>query len=661
LIFFRLLCTLQVHPSGQFLPTPGLDEVLGMAGVLLRKTRTVSNEQSANVFSDSLTALVSDILVNLACTTSLKQKASDNDDDDGKEPEQRRRKLTSWWDKVSVVEVLADGGGAALARSHHGNDGEDDDLAPNLQWSRVQVVADVVSRYSVHVPASVLERCFQELVQLAGEASLGQQSLFILVLQAISSVARAVTQASGLIRASAGALQQLLLAKLPTSPPPVQDAMCGALGCMVCSQLCFLDHWWRLVVQHQQKCRPALLSLVANCLQHLPVMDPEARIDLLRFVLDGYEPLLDQPNLTVWIVLELVAQNKDGKPPVLSQGQGPESVTTKALAEIACVRILPQAASRPAKSAGGAAVHGPSGIVPMQVRIKLEETLVNLLEQKSDSVEAAGSAISGKRRRTLGVDTALMSEKLMIACRLLKFFMMLNATLGRSELIGDVLQTVFANQLEFVAKYWEELAARPKKQAEILSELFDVVSSPLCAFQPQALVVLVETISSFLSRKFFRSGTNHFNNTSSGSSNSTTPAAMMLGSEVDEFGFGRSSSTSDDVLEATLAAFRLLGHVRCHHHGHTSKTIDPLLKRAFCESSSDLIRITLVSSVIVPLPATIQPPPSPFVMEAMRAVGIVAGQLHDDRATSAAAFGRVSAGFDAVGGLGVSKSCRAAG
>jgi hypothetical protein len=55
--FFRLLCTMQIHPSGNFVAIPGLEEVFEMASSLLSKTRTVSNEQSATSFSESLYAL----------------------------------------------------------------------------------------------------------------------------------------------------------------------------------------------------------------------------------------------------------------------------------------------------------------------------------------------------------------------------------------------------------------------------------------------------------------------------------------------------------------------------------------------------------------------------------------------------------------------------
>jgi hypothetical protein len=553
-------------------------------------------------------------VVDLACAPQSKQSVEGYVARDELSKRRKISPFSSWWDKLSVAPVAADQGP------------DDEGAASSMQWARVQIVTEVVSRFGVHIPAPVLESVWNELIKLAESAHASeQQTQFILVLNAISAVTRAISlrqyaegkgsaetvsmsgkKVGGAIRNNV--LHSLLLAKLPTSPSPVQDAIYGVLGSLVSSGLVVLENWWDLVIQ-QQKCRGTLLGLALNCLQHIAISDPEARLDLLRFVLEGYDPLLEHPNMTVSAILGIM-EMPDWKSSCTmpSSTVVADSPTSKELAEISAVRVLPPPGQGSlhvlAKNSSSAAA---PVIVPMQIRVKLEEMLVNLLQRKAELVQTAGSIISGKRRRTLGVDAAQMSEKLLVACRLLKLFIPLERSLGEAEAVSKVLQTVFSNQLEFVAKYWEELASRPKKQAEILSELHDVVSSRLCECQPEAQLAVVEACGSFLEKHLFRA--------------SAPAAALMVASAasssgVDEFGFGPSSSTNDDVLDCTLCVIRLLGSVRCFHHGIAAAAVDPLLKRAFLACQSDLMRITLVSSVVVVLPH-LQPPPPDFLVEAL--------------------------------------------
>ncbi len=560
--FFRLLCTVQIHPSGVFAVTEGMEEVFGMATTLLfAKSRASSSEHATNSLSESLVALHADLIVHLACTL----QSFDPGLTGGEEEAGKRRKVAStsaWWENLTA---------AALSPTEAGEE------APNNgnNWARLQTIVEVMTRYAAHVPVAVLQDVWLQLHKLSSSpAVVNQPLLFALTLNALSCTAKALRARD--IRPQFGSMHNLL-EKLPTASVAVQDAIYSAIGGLVSTGLAegMMGDWWDVVLQ--QKCRPSVLTLLLTCLQHLPISDATARVRLLRYALDGYDPLVENPSLVVAVVLAVLQQ---GPTEVASSPSPPcaGDKISKALAEISSVRLLSQSRAAVAHAAHASVV----AIIPAHIRLKLEEMLIAGLQRKSELTQHAGNEISGKRRRTLGVDAALLSEKLLSGTRLLRLVMHLHRALESSETVANALQEIFSTQLEFVVKFWNELSSRPKKQAEIMTELLEVTSSPLCGADTTTLDELVEACTAFVQKNFLVAG----------------PAAAGAVAAVDEFGFGPSASGSDDMQDCVAAVFRLLGSLRCFHES-VGTGVDAILGRAFDMCQSDAMHLELVSSVLL--------------------------------------------------------------
>jgi hypothetical protein len=525
LTVLRFVFALQVKPSGGFyksLSKEQLEQIWEglsacVSGKSLRQSSVLGkiDDPQASALSRGLAACCSDVLARLSLFES--DKVENTADAPAAEPETSMHSLTqpteaeeddlSYGNRrrqrneragVQMEEATAGApkrqkravGAASSHVWHYLNPsasvgGEASDADPLEDWMRLHILEDALQRYAEWMPHDVLRSFWTDTVRIVVPAATSSQ-IGLAPLHVLAACARALSLAHCEVPSTVN-VHAYLIESLPSAPCARQEAILDALAALFANRCCGTDvsTVWSFLSpprsghgDAQQQFRPlfeharAFLGFVGSCLAVAPPSDlterfrvahvpaecsaaaPEEAIAVMSLLIDESDT---RGSLVVDV--DLLHPNKD---PALAAVRALEERFSMTHDTRARDRVSFEWFSR-------ASVRS----LPVHARAKVEEVVVSSVAHKCDSLISQAEDVSAKRRRTLGVDVASMSDKLVSCCHFLQFLVRLRGLLMKCNVVDDVCQRIS----EFVAAHLKDLDARPKKLAEVVQKLASCIAA----------------------------------------------------------------------------------------------------------------------------------------------------------------------------------------